>query len=123
MGERIRASRQRLHPPLSQEKLGFEVGLSRTSIVNIEAGRQHPPVHVLWTIAEVLRTDLALLLPSTSDYQARVDPVTLDPETVLQIEAAADGDPTTKRDLSAFISRAKRQPAKGADEVYTDEPT
>jgi len=81
--------------------------MTRTSIVNIEAGRQRPPLHIIWKIAEELRTDVALLLPTRSDYDQEVEPMELDPETITQIETAANGNPRTRRDLIAFIGRAR----------------
>lgn len=48
---------------LKQETFGDFLGLSRASIVNIEKGRQHPPIHLLWVIAKILKIDVTLLLP------------------------------------------------------------
>jgi transcriptional regulator with XRE-family HTH domain len=48
---------------LTQEKLGLLVGLSRTSITNIEKGRQHVALHQLFAIAEALRVRPDALLP------------------------------------------------------------
>lgn len=50
----------------SQEMLAQKVGLSRASIVNIEKGRQNPPLHLLWMIAKELDTDVATLIPDFS---------------------------------------------------------
>jgi transcriptional regulator with XRE-family HTH domain len=44
-GRRLR--RARAGANLTQEELGAKVGLSRTSITNIERGRQHIPLHTL----------------------------------------------------------------------------
>ena len=99
---------------LSQAALAKKLGMTRTSIVNIEAGRQRAPIHVLWAIAEELRTDVALLLPTRSDYEQETEPVELDPETITQIENAANGDQRTRRDLTSFIGRAKRAAKESA---------
>lgn len=48
---------------MTQEKLGKIVGLSRTSITNIEQGRQHVPLHHLFSIANALKVPPAALLP------------------------------------------------------------
>jgi transcriptional regulator with XRE-family HTH domain len=50
---------------LSQEKLGHLVGLSRTSIANIEKGRHHLVIHQLLAFARALKVPPAALLPST----------------------------------------------------------
>jgi transcriptional regulator with XRE-family HTH domain len=49
-GERLRRARG----SLSQRALGERVGLSRGSISNIEAGRQHIPLHLLPLLADTL---------------------------------------------------------------------
>lgn len=49
-GERVRRARGNL----SQRALGERIGLSRGSISNIEAGRQHIPLHVLPILADTL---------------------------------------------------------------------
>lgn len=48
---------------ISQEVLGEKVGLSRASIVNIEKGRQAPPLHILWVLADILNTDISSFIP------------------------------------------------------------
>jgi transcriptional regulator with XRE-family HTH domain len=49
---------------LSQEALAKAVGLTRTSITNIERGRQPVNLHTLYVMADILRLDVADLLPS-----------------------------------------------------------
>jgi transcriptional regulator with XRE-family HTH domain len=48
---------------LTQEKLGGKLSLSRTSIANIEKGRQQILVHTLLTIAQELRIPMNYLIP------------------------------------------------------------
>src|SRR5262245_10169498 len=61
LGANIRARRKRLN--LSQDALAQLIGLTRTSLTNIENGRQHPPLHTFCEIAEQLKVDAAALLP------------------------------------------------------------
>ena len=61
LGERIRTLRKRRE--LSQDALARLVGLSRTSLTNIEIGRQHPPLHTFCEIVEQLQVDFSELLP------------------------------------------------------------
>jgi len=61
IGMHIRKERKDLG--FSQIELAEEVGLTRTSIVNIETGRQRLPIHVLYTVAEALGVSVACLLP------------------------------------------------------------
>jgi transcriptional regulator with XRE-family HTH domain len=107
IGERIRKARQRYKPAMSQAQLAQRLNLSRASIVNIESGRQRPPLHLMWQIAEVLETELGLLIPSQAEYITHEEAVELDEQTVAQIEAAASGDVTTRRLLTEFVGRVK----------------
>lgn len=107
VGEKIRHVRERSKPKISQAQLANRLGISRASIVNIEAGRQHAPLHVLWQIAEILGTELVLLIPRRDELLETQAPIKLDEQTISQIEIAANGDPETRRQLTGFISRAK----------------
>lgn len=64
LGEKIKKARTR-GPKLSQSALGKIIGLSRTSIVNIENGRQHLQLHTLYQIAQVLKVEPINLFPSS----------------------------------------------------------
>ena len=56
-------SQRRSEANLSQAALAKAVGLSRTSITNIECGRQPVNLHTLYVMADVLRRDVNDLLP------------------------------------------------------------
>jgi transcriptional regulator with XRE-family HTH domain len=60
LGKRIRALRRQAN--LSQEDVAERVGLTRTSITNIERGRQQLQVHTLVAIADTLGVRLDELL-------------------------------------------------------------
>jgi len=62
IGMRIRELRQKNE--LSQTRLAEIVGLKRTSITNIEKGRQKILVHTLWDLAEALSVKVKDLLPA-----------------------------------------------------------
>lgn len=64
-GNLVRLNRE--HRELTQEKLGQIIGLSRTSITNIEKGRQHIALHQLFAIADALQINPAAMLPSAKD--------------------------------------------------------
>lgn len=53
----------------SQEKLASSVGLLRTSITNIEAGRQKIQVYTLYRIASALDIPVSSLLPGIEGSQ------------------------------------------------------
>jgi DNA-binding XRE family transcriptional regulator len=63
LGERIKKARMRM-TKYSQDDLGKIIGLSRTSIVNIESGRQKLQIHTLSQIAHALKVDTATLIPA-----------------------------------------------------------
>ncbi|MGO8990132.1 MAG: helix-turn-helix domain-containing protein [bacterium] len=71
LGENIRNRRK--YRKLSQERLADLVGLTRTSMTNIEKGRQRPPLHTLCEIIEHLRADIGDLLPRSSAIKAPSD--------------------------------------------------
>jgi transcriptional regulator with XRE-family HTH domain len=66
VGRRIREARRRRKPPLTQEGLANLVSLTRTSITNVEKGRQKFLLHTFMDIAAVLQVDPAALLPQSS---------------------------------------------------------
>jgi transcriptional regulator with XRE-family HTH domain len=71
IGELIAVKRKVIK--IRQEDLAKAIGLTRTSIVNIEAGRQRLSIHTLYRIADVLKTDIHSLLPkSTQDIDAQI---------------------------------------------------
>lgn len=75
IGAKIRISRQVAE--LSQEELANRIGLGRTSITNIEIGRQKLQIFTLYAIAETLRVSVNSLLPdekvSSKDIQNLLD--------------------------------------------------
>lgn len=60
-GRRLREARR--SAGLTQALLADSVGLSRTSITNIERGNQHIPLHLLPELAAALGDDVHELLP------------------------------------------------------------
>jgi transcriptional regulator with XRE-family HTH domain len=65
LGKKIAAAR-RIRAGLTQARLAAAVGLSRASIVNIEAGRQPVAVHHLVMIAAQLGLSVGDLIPRAS---------------------------------------------------------
>lgn len=66
-GSRVRALRERKN--VTQEELGRRIDLSRTSIVNIEKGRQRVLLHQVVEIADALDAKPAELLPKASPIE------------------------------------------------------
>ena len=61
LGDRIRSARTKAN--IKQEAFADYLKLSRSSIVNIEKGRQHPSIHLLLDIAKILKTNVVDLFP------------------------------------------------------------
>jgi transcriptional regulator with XRE-family HTH domain len=61
LGKRVKHYREQQN--VTQEQLGIALGLSRTSITNIEAGRQRFNVELAYKIAETLDVNIGLLFP------------------------------------------------------------
>jgi transcriptional regulator with XRE-family HTH domain len=60
----LAGERRRKH--LSQAQFAARVGLSRTSVTNIERGRQAVQLYQLYTFASALQVDVVRLLPKES---------------------------------------------------------
>jgi transcriptional regulator with XRE-family HTH domain len=107
LGRKVRQARQREGQRLSQDELAKRLGISRASVVNIEAGRQRAPLHLLWQIAEVLGNDLTSMIPSREELLPQAKNVELDREMMKQIEDAANGDANTLKVLTGFVGKLK----------------
>jgi len=65
VGDAIRSAR--LAQDITQEQLAQRIEMRRTSVVNIEAGRQRVPLATLYDIADALGVQAAALLPRNED--------------------------------------------------------
>jgi transcriptional regulator with XRE-family HTH domain len=72
-----RLKARRVELGLTQQHLGDKVGLGRTSISNIEAGEQKPPLHVLYTICMALQVEPVDILPTIAKATTNPDQVTV----------------------------------------------
>ena len=109
VGDRVRAARERQPTKMSQVALAKRLGISRASIVNIEAGRQHPPLSLLWQIAEQLDTELVTLVPRKAELLAAPPEAQLSDEMREKIRQKANGNEGLANDLTTFIGQAVRQ--------------
>lgn len=64
VGKQVRAARE--NQDLSQATLARRIGFTRSSVANLEAGRQRIALHLFVLIAKALCVDPATLLPNTS---------------------------------------------------------
>jgi DNA-binding XRE family transcriptional regulator len=109
LGTRIRQEREK--QKLSQGKLAGLIPISRVSIVNIEKGQQHTPLHVLVAIARALHTDLQSLLPDLEEVYAGRKP-DLPPARLTAIEERVGSD-ASKRLLISFVNEVTSGTNKG----------
>lgn len=99
LGEMVRHHRK--EASLTQAELAAGTQLSRSSIVNIEKGRQRPPLHVVWEIARELDVELHALLPRFEELSGALD---IDPRVKAQIEQElGDGDEEEIRSIAEFV--------------------
>ncbi len=108
VGDRIRKARERQAPKMSQAALAVRLEISRASIVNIEAGRQHAPLSLLWHIAKQLDTELTTLIPNTQDLAPPPADSQLSDDFLAQIRLIY-GDEGAAKELTSFVGQAVRQ--------------
>jgi DNA-binding XRE family transcriptional regulator len=65
IGQKLRQKREAAN--LTQAKLAEDVGVLRTSITNIEAGRQKAPLHLIYELCAVLQIDIKDVFPPIHD--------------------------------------------------------
>ncbi|MDP9475224.1 MAG: helix-turn-helix domain-containing protein [Actinomycetota bacterium] len=89
VGERVRRRREEVQ--MTQSRLGAEAGVLRTSVTNIEAGRQRPPLHLLFKICAALGVETSTMMPANVDVtQPEAVPVEVDGEVKLMPPRAAE---------------------------------
>ena len=101
-GELVR--KHRLEAGLKQEEVADRVGLARTSITNIEKGRQKVLLHQLYDLASAVSTTPASLLPEPvhSDRSAELE----------QMLSKLPGAKDTTDDERDWIKRVIEHPRK-----------
>jgi DNA-binding XRE family transcriptional regulator len=67
IGERIRQLRRMQSPQMNQERLGKLLGLTRTSITNIERGKQKLTVDTLFKLCEMFSVEVSEIVPTLSE--------------------------------------------------------
>ena len=66
-GDRLRQAR--VNAGLTQGEVARRVGLSRTSITNIERGNQVVPLHLLYAVADATGVEVMVLLPHLGEQR------------------------------------------------------
>lgn len=70
LGDRIKARREELN--MNQTELGQKADIGRTSISNIEKGRQKPPLSVIYKICHELEVDVRSILPTYLEIEHEI---------------------------------------------------
>lgn len=63
LGHKIKDARKNVG--MNQEDLAYQLGLKRSSIANIESGKQRPPIHIIVSVAKILCIEFNYLLSGT----------------------------------------------------------
>jgi transcriptional regulator with XRE-family HTH domain len=70
IGRRIRQFRESQSPRMSQEELAKILGLTRTSITNIEAGQQKITLDSLYLLCERFRVEISDVVPTVASISS-----------------------------------------------------
>jgi transcriptional regulator with XRE-family HTH domain len=111
-GRRVRAARRAAG--LTPTGLGGLVGLSRSSIANLEAGRQRVPIHVIWNLSAALGVPVRDLVPEPVIRTRATNPAV---NRLLGQEPRLGGvSPTSVNRIRAFL-KAKLAESAAPSEV------
>jgi transcriptional regulator with XRE-family HTH domain len=100
IGSRVRAARRKKR--WNQADLADAVGLTRSSIANVEAGRQRLLVHATLRVADALEVPIDSLLPTAEEITRNHDSNRISPDLT--------GQPDSTQE---FINAALRRATKG----------
>ena len=64
---------ERKNCSLTQGELSVLLGISRTSITNIERGNQKVPLHMMYAVAMALEIDIHRLIPEPASVLAKIN--------------------------------------------------
>lgn len=104
LGEKIRNRRNEIG--LSQTQLSDQIDkLGRTSVSNIEKGKQQSPLHVIYEICAVLDIDIHLILPTYSVIKQKTQEE--NKNTIEEFLRQADYDDATKDLLKDILKDSK----------------
>ena len=95
IGRKISEARKKAG--FKQEAFASLMELSRSSIVNIEKGRQHPSIHLLMEMATKLKVKFIDLIPQA------VQSEDIDAELIKEISRLPKSEKDTKKDLQGFL--------------------
>lgn len=83
----------------NQQQLADKINLGRSSIANIEAGRQQVSLHILYRICQIYDTEIHSLLPRVSEIASKISLELSNVNEVFKKEKIASGSNTQKEIL------------------------
>ena len=84
LGEAIKTIRA--STGISQEELASSINVKRTSIANIESGRQNATLSLLYKITYILKINLVDFLPDTKDlFKVDEDYITINTDNATEV--------------------------------------
>ncbi|MEU6765236.1 helix-turn-helix transcriptional regulator [Streptomyces sp. NPDC046853] len=101
VGDRVRGAR--IASRLTQSDLAARLGLVRSSIANIEAGRQRVPLHTFVAIAAALKVEVAELIPDGSEVNSTPDLGDIDKQLV-------DADASSRDFVQSALAQLRSNP-------------
>jgi transcriptional regulator with XRE-family HTH domain len=105
LGRKIKERREELK--YSQDDLSKKIkSISRTSISNIEKGRQQTPLHVIYLMCNALDIDIQTILPVFSEIEAQIK--SKESNLSSEIEKyinAFEADQSVLNEIKAFIKK------------------
>ncbi|GAB3832936.1 helix-turn-helix transcriptional regulator [Pontibacter rugosus] len=96
LGKRIREERERAK--FKQTNFAELLSISRASLVNIEQGKQRPPLHIIYEIAKLLKVSITDLLPDLDALDKEIDS-----NIKKQIEEKSGGSEDRQNKLLDFV--------------------
>lgn len=71
IGRVVRSQRKQLE--MTQDDLAERLGVSRTSVTNLEQGIQRIPLHRLYRLASILGMEMSEFLPRLEEFRIRIE--------------------------------------------------
>ena len=105
LGEKIKT--YRIKQGYSQDELAKFLDLTRTSVVNIEKGRQRPPLHTVYDTAAFFNIGITDLLPS-KDAKQQIDLRKSVKESIHTIEKKFKDIPIDEEKLAQFFQLSSK---------------
>ncbi len=106
LGENIKNFRTK--QGYSQDELAKFLDLTRTSIVNIEKGRQRPPLHLVYDLAIFFNVEITNLLPS-KDEKKQIDKKKSLKESINTLEKKFKDVPIDEEKLTLFFQLSSQR--------------